>query len=359
MGVFSSNDFSNHEQVVFAHDVATGLRAIIAIHSTALGPSLGGCRMWSYTSEAEAVQDVLRLSKGMSYKSALAGLPLGGGKSVIIGDSRKDKTPALIEAMGKAVERLNGRYVVAEDVGTSTADMASIAKHTRHVAGLAAEAGGSGDPSPFTALGVFNGLKQAVKYQLKTESLSGLTVAIQGLGHVGWSLATQLAEAGAKLIVTDIRPENIERATRELGVRSVAPDEIYGATADVFAPCALGAVINDTTLPQLKCSIIAGAANNQLAEARHGDALKTKNILYTPDYALNAGGVINVGYEYINGPGKYDKAKALAHIAQIPGTLQQIFELAKAENIGTHTAADRLAELRLSDTPIRSGNQAA
>lgn len=355
MSVFETVDFDSHEQVVFAHDAETGLRAIIAVHNTFRGPALGGCRMWAYANEADAVKDALRLSRGMSYKSALAELPLGGGKSVIIGDSRKDKTPALMQAMGRAVERVGGRYIVAEDVGTSTEDMVNIKKHTQHVVGLPPEMGGSGDPSPATAYGVFLGLKQAVKHRLKTDNLAGLTVAVQGLGHVGQYLCRHLAEAGAKLVVTDIRQESVVKIVDEFGARAVGPDEIYSVAAEVFAPCALGAVVNDATLTQFRFQIIAGAANNQLAAARHGDELKKRGILYTPDYALNAGGVINVGYEHISGPGGFNPRKAQAHIERIPDTLAQIFANAEAENISTALAADRLAEARMG----RSGGEKA
>jgi len=359
MDMFTSVDFDNHEQVVFASDQATGLRAIIAIHSTHRGPALGGCRMWAYNSEADAVRDALRLSRGMSYKSSLAGLPLGGGKSVIIGDSRTMKNPALMQAMGEAVERIAGRYIVAEDVGTSTEDMTNIRARSRFVVGLAPEQGGSGDPSPATAWGVFNGLKQAVQHKLNTTDLSGIHVALQGLGHVGYYLAKHLHEAGARLTVTDIRAENIERAVTEFGAKAVSPDDIYAVAADVFAPCALGAVVNDITLEKFKFKVIAGAANNQLAEARHGLALMERGILYTPDYALNAGGVINVGYEYISGPGGYDRAKAYAHIARIPETLQKIFTLADQEHIPTSQAADRLAEEGLGRTGPTAADKAA
>jgi leucine dehydrogenase len=348
MTVFAARDFFAHEQIVFAHDAATGLKAIIAIHSTQLGPSLGGCRMWPYASEAEAVTDALRLSKGMSYKSALAGLPLGGGKSVIIGDSRSQKTPELMQAMGRAVERLAGRYIIAEDVGTSTPDMSEIRKFTKSVVGLSAEQGGSGDPSPATAWGCFLGLKQAVKHQLKTEDLKGLRVAVQGLGNVGQHLCQLLHEAGAKLIVADIRPESVQKMTAAYGATAVTADAITSVAADVFAPCALGAIINDASLTGLKCTIIAGSANNQLAEARHGQALLERGILYCPDYAINAGGVINVGYEYLSGTGGYNREKAYAHIGKIAGTMQTIFDLAAQQGIPTSVAADRLAEERLN-----------
>ena len=347
MSVFAAHDFSQHEQVVFAHDAATGLKAIIAIHSTLRGPSLGGCRMWAYASEDDAITDALRLSKGMTYKAALADLALGGGKSVIIGDARSQKNPTLMQAMGRAVEQLAGRYIIAEDVGTNTADMTEIRKQTTHVAGLAPEQGGSGDPSPATAWGVFLGLKQAVKHKHGSDDLRGVHVAVQGLGNVGQHLCHLLHEAGATLTVTDIRPDFISKIVESCGATAVAPEAIYAAKADIFAPCALGAIINDQTLDQLTCSIIAGSANNQLKEMRHGEALRSKNILYCPDYAINAGGVINVCYEKLSGPNGYERDKSYAHIARIPQTMQQIFDLAQQQQISTAIAADRLAEQRL------------
>jgi leucine dehydrogenase len=348
MSVFAARDFAGHEQVVFAHDPATGLKAIIAIHNTARGPALGGCRMWSYASEDDAVTDALRLSRGMTYKAAVADLALGGGKSVIIGDSRQHKTPALMQAMGRAVERLAGRYIIAEDVGTNTADMTEIRKHTRNVVGLATESGGSGDPSPATAWGCFLGLKQAVKHHLKTDDLRGVRVAVQGLGNVGQHLCHLLHEAGAKLIVADIRAEFVQKMVEQCHAVAVTPESIIAAEADVFAPCALGAIINDRSLDQLKVKVVAGSANNQLEQAKHGDALMSKGILYCPDYVINAGGLINVSYEQLSGPGGYVREKAYSHIERIAPTLQMIFEVSQQQGIATSTAADRLAEQRLS-----------
>lgn len=347
MSVFSASDFSQHEQVVFASDPETGLKAIIAIHSTVRGAALGGCRMWAYKSEQEAVTDVLRLSRGMTYKSALAEMPLGGGKSVIIGNAQTDKNPQLMAAMGKAIDRLAGRYIVAEDVGTNTADMTAIHSQTRHVVGLLPVMGGSGDPSPATAWGCFLGLKQAVRHRLKTDQLRGLRVVVQGLGNVGWHLCDYLHQQGAQLIVSDIRPDVIAKAEMAFGAESVAADKVYDVEADIFAPCALGAVINDESLKRLKVKIVAGSANNQLATAQHGLRLHEVGILYCPDYALNAGGVINVGYEYILGSNGYNRDKAYAHIGRIADTLQQIFDMSDAENIPTSVAADRLAEARI------------
>lgn len=344
MSVFSLRDFDNHEQVSFAADPETGLRAIIAIHDTTRGPALGGCRMWAYAGEAEAIRDVLRLSRGMTYKNALAELPFGGGKSVILGDPRTAKTPALMRAMGRAVDRMCGRYIVAEDVGTTVADVVEMHRCTRHVAGLPVEQGGSGDPSPATAFGVFTGMRAAVQYRLRRNTLDGLRVSVQGLGHVGWHLCQHLAEAGARLIVTDIRRDSVERAAAQFDATPVAPNDIYDVEADVFAPCALGAILNDDTVPRLKVAVVAGAANNQLAESRHGAMLADRGILYAPDYAINAGGVINISYEI---RGRYDRAACFQHIARIYDTMMAIFARAEAEGIPTHLAADRLAEERL------------
>ena len=342
MSVFASPAFRNHEQVVFCHDATSGLKAIIAIHDTTLGPALGGCRMWNYASDDEALEDVLRLSRGMTYKSALAGLNWGGGKAVIIGDAKKDKSPALFEAFGRFVDSLGGRYITAEDVGISPADLEHARRATRHVVGIAE--GGSGDPSPATAWGVFHGIRAAVRYKLGKDDLGGVTVAMQGLGHVGWHVAQHLRKADAKLIVTDIDQARIAQAKADFGAEAVDVDQIYDAEADVFAPNALGAVINDETLPRLKVAVVAGSANNQLAEDRHGEALRERGILYAPDYVINAGGIINIAYEGTN----YDKAKAFDHCAGIFDTLSNLFERADREGVTTNVMADRLAEERLA-----------
>ena len=349
MAVFSLQDFDGHEQVVCASDPDSGLKAIIAVHDTARGPALGGCRMWNYASEDLAVRDVLRLSRGMTYKNALADLPFGGGKSVIIGDSRADKTPELMAAMGRAVERLAGRYIIAEDVGTSVEDMATVRSVTRHVAGLR---DGSGDPSPATARGVFMGIRAAADYRLRRNSLDGLRVNVQGLGHVGWDLCRQLAGEGARLAVSDIRRDTVERAVEAFGATPVDAEQIYDVEADVFAPCALGAVIDDDTLPRLKVAVVAGSANNQLAESRHGTGLARRGILYAPDFVINAGGVINISYEFgRNGQG-YDRAAAFAHVDRIHDTLLRIFQRADAEGIPTNIAADRIAEERFRPSRV-------
>ena len=346
MAVFSLSDFADHEQVVFVSDDKSGLKAIIAVHNSNLGPALGGCRMWPYASEEEAVRDVLRLSRGMTYKSAMARLKLGGGKSVIIGNPRTDKTPALLAAFARALEQLNGRYIAAEDSGTSVADMKFMTQFTQHVAGIhdkpSDEGTRSGDPSPATAYGTFIGIQAAVKERLGRDSLDGLRVAVQGVGNVGYDLARQLKEAGARLWVTDIHREPLVQAGRELGATVVAPDEIFGLDVDVFAPCALGAVLNDSTIPQLKASIVAGAANNQLAEARHGLALMKRGILYAPDYVINAGGIIDVYHERIG----FERAALIRHIEGIRDNLMEVFERARAEERPTGEVADAIAEER-------------
>ena len=346
MAVFSTRDFADHEQVVFCCDDKSGLRAIIAVHNSNLGPALGGCRMWPYASEEEAVRDVLRLSRGMTYKSALANLKLGGGKSVVIGNPRTDKTPELLAALARAIENLNGRYIAAEDSGTSVADMKYMAQFTRHVAGVIdkpTEAGTrSGDPSPATAYGTFMGIRAAVKERLGRDTLEGLKVAVQGIGNVGFDLARQLKEAGAKLWVTDIHRDPLVRAAREFDAVAVAPDAIFGLDVDVFAPCAMGAVINDQTLPQLRAKIVAGAANNQLAEARHGMELLRRGILYAPDYVINAGGIIDIYHERVG----YEHAAVMRHIEGIHDNLLEIFERARKEERPTGEVADVIAEER-------------
>jgi leucine dehydrogenase len=349
MTIFSDSAFDNHEQVVFASDPETGLKAIIAIHNTNLGPSLGGCRMWPYASEQDAIHDVLRLSRGMTYKSALVNLPLGGGKSVIIGDPRREKTPALFHAVGRAINRLKGRYIVAEDVGTSPADMREIARKTRHVGGIndGKDAERTGDPSPFTAYGVFIGLKETVKFKHNSDDLTGLRVAVQGLGNVGFHLCAMLHNAGAELIVADINPAAVERATTELGATAVSIDEILSVNADILAPCALGGIINDTAIANLKAGIIAGAANNQLEADRHGEMLREMGVLYAPDYVINAGGVVEVYYCREGRP----VADTKRHIESIGDTVREIFERAARDNKSTGFIADQLAKERFGKKP--------
>lgn len=340
MSFFEHREFDGHEQVVFCHDRASGLKAIIAIHNTNRGPTLGGCRMWPYASAEEALTDVLRLSRGMTYKSALAGLSFGGGKSVIIGDPRRAKSEALLRAMGRFVDSLGGRYSVAEDVGICVPDVAVMGRETKYVAGLPER--GAGDPSPATAYGVYVGMKAAARYCFGSDSLQGLRVAVQGVGHVGYYLCRHLAAEGAELLVADIAPEALDRAVRECGACVTPPDQIAAAAVDIYAPCALGAVINDHTLAALQAKIVAGSANNQLAEPRHGAALRQRGILYAPDYVINAGGVIVISHEGKN----FDEAKAFAQVAKIHDTLLEIFHRADAAKMATSDAADRLAEER-------------
>ncbi|MBL7963454.1 MAG: Glu/Leu/Phe/Val dehydrogenase [Flavobacteriales bacterium] len=334
-----------HEEVLFCQDRVTGLRAIIAVHNTTLGPALGGTRMWPYASEAEALHDVLRLSRGMTYKSALAGLDLGGGKAVIIGDARTQKTEAMFRRFGRFVDSLNGRYITAEDVGMSTADMVNIRKETKHVAGLPEEMGGSGDPSPFTAYGVYCGMKAAAMKAFGKESLSGLKVAVQGAGNVGRHLIGHLVQEGAKVFLTDIHDDKLAAIKAEhAAVELVAPDAIYDVDMDIYSPCALGATVNDDTLPRLRCAVIAGAANNQLADEEvHGQAVMERGILYVPDFLINAGGIINCAWERKG----YDRKAALTQTEGIHDTTLTILRMSAEEHIPTYLAANRMAEQRV------------
>ena len=340
MKLFDTIAEMGHEQLVLCQDTASGYRGIIAIHSTVLGPALGGTRFWSYATDEEAIVDALRLARGMTYKNAVAGLNLGGGKSVIIGDNKTAFREMIFRAHGRFVESLGGRYITAEDVGTSTADMDYVHMETDYVSGLA---GRSGDPSPVTAHGVFRAIQASAKERWGTDDLSTRTVSLQGCGHVGYYLSKELHEAGAKLVVTDIDAERVKRVVNEFGARGVGADEIYGTTADIFAPCALGAIVNDKTIPLLKVEIVAGAANNQLLEERHGDELERRNILYAPDYVANAGGVINV-YSELAG---WTSARSFRKADEIYETVRKVFEIAKEEKVPTYLAADRLAEQRI------------
>jgi leucine dehydrogenase len=340
MQIFDTIGSMGHEQIVLAHDPSAGYRGIIAIHSTILGPALGGTRFWSYASDDEAIVDALRLARGMTYKNAVAGLNLGGGKAVIIGDNKTKSRELIFRAHGRFVESLGGRYITAEDVGTSTADMDYVHMETKNVSGLA---GRSGDPSPVTAHGVFRAIQASAKDRWGNDDIANRTVAVQGCGHVGYFLAKELHEAGAKLVVTDIDPERVKRVVSEFGARPVAPEEIYGVEADLFAPCALGAIVNDKTIPQLKVEIVAGAANNQLLEERHGDELERKGILYAPDYVANAGGVINV-YSELAG---WTSARAFRKADEIYDTVLRVFSIARQDKVPTYQAADRLAEQRI------------
>lgn len=346
MKIFDAINKYGHEQIVLCHDEATNLRAIIAIHNTILGPALGGCRMWPFESEEEAISDAMRLSRGMTYKNAAAGLNLGGGKAVIIGDPNKDKSEALFRAFGRFVQSLGGRYITAEDVGTSVEDMEQIKMETSFVSGLPPEFGGSGDPSPFTALGAFEGIKASVKYKLQKKDIRGIKVAVQGVGHVGYYLCEMLHEAGAELIVTDIFEDKIDTVVNEFGAKSVPEDEIYSVDAEVFAPCALGAIVNDETIKQMKFKIIAGGANNQLLDENiHGKKLKAKDILYAPDYLINAGGVINVYFETIN---EYNKERVTKKVKNIYNILMEVYKISGEQNITTVEAAAHFAENRIN-----------
>src|SRR5690606_5597052 len=341
MSLFEALERDGFEQVVFCNDVETGLKAIIAIHDTTLGPALGGVRMWNYNCEEEALHDVLRLAKGMTYKNAVAGLNLGGGKAVIIGDPKKDKSEALFRSFGRFVETLNGRYITAEDVGTFEEDMDYIHMETEYVTGTSRK--GAGDPSPVTALGIYYGMKQAAKEAFGSDSLKGLTIAVQGVGQVAYHLCKHLHEEGAELIVTDINEEAVERAVKEFAATSVKPDEIYDVDCDIFSPCALGGIINDETIPRLKAKVIAGSANNQLEKEEHGRILHEKGILYAPDYVINAGGVINVVEEVAG----YDRQRALNKMKSIYNIKETVFEISRQKNLPTSIAANELAEKRI------------
>ena len=340
MKLFDTIAGMGHEQLVLCQDSASGYRGIIAVHSTVLGPALGGTRFWNYATDEEAIVDALRLARGMTYKNAVAGLNLGGGKSVIIGDNKTAVREMIFRAHGRFVESLGSRYITAEDVGTSTADMDYVHMETDYVSGLA---GRSGDPSPVTAHGVFRAIQASAKERWGSDDLVNKIVAIQGCGHVGYYLAKELHESGAKLVVSDIDGERVKRVVAEFGARGVASDEIYGVQADIFAPCALGAIVNDKTIPQLKVEIVAGAANNQLLEERHGDALESRGVLYAPDYVANAGGVINV-YSELAG---WTSARSFRKADEIYDTVRKVFEIARDEKIPTYLAADRLAEQRI------------
>lgn len=334
----------NHEQILFCNDNATGLRAIIAIHNTVLGPSLGGTRMWNYRNELEALNDVLRLSRGMTYKSSVAGLNLGGGKAVIIGDPRKIKNEALLRRFGKFVDSLGGKYITAEDVAMTSRDMETIHMETEYVSGLPENMGGSGDPSPVTAYGVYVSMKASAKEVWGNDSLAGKKVLVQGIGHVGEVLVEHLTKEGAKVFINDINEERLKLVAAAYKAEVVSADLMFDLDIDIYAPCALGATVNDDTLGRLKCKIICGAANNQLADEKiHGEAVAKQGILYAPDYVVNAGGIINVYYE-LEG---YNRERAMAHAEKIYATTYNIFQMAKADGIPTYMAANRLAEQRI------------
>jgi leucine dehydrogenase len=341
--IFDTIATSGHEEVVFCHNKDAGLKAIIAIHNTVLGPALGGLRMWPYKTEQEAINDALRLSRGMTYKNAVAGLNIGGGKAVIIGDPAKDKSEALFRAFGRFVNSLNGRYITAEDVGIDVNDMEHVFRETEFVTGVHQVHGGSGDPSPFTAYGTIQGLMAALQAKFGNEDIGKYSYAVQGAGHVGMEFIKLLREHNAKVYVTDINKDLVQQAV-EHGCTAVGLDEIYDTDADVYSPCALGGTVNENTLPRLKCKIICGAANNQLATDAIGDEVEKRGLLYAPDYAVNAGGVMNVSLE-IDG---YNRERAMRMMRTIYHNVGRIFQIAKRDNIPTYKAADRMAEERIA-----------
>ncbi len=351
--VFGQVSFDGHEQIVFCNDEDTGLKAIIGIHNTVLGPALGGTRMWTYNSEWDALNDVLRLSRGMTFKSAITGLNLGGGKAVIIGDAKTQKNDALMRRFGEFVHSLSGKYITAEDVGMETRDMDIVREVTPHVTGISESLGGAGNPSPITAYGVFMGMKAAAKYQFGTENLDGKKVLVQGVGHVGETLVKHITDEGGKVIINDINEARLEELSKKYGANVVLGNDIYGLDVDIYAPCALGATINDNTIGQLKAKVIAGAANNQLAdEIKHGRLLKEKGIAYAPDFLINAGGIINV-YAELEG---YGKDEIIRKTENIYNTTLDIFNLSAKEDITTHRAALNIAQSRI-DTRKKEQNK--
>jgi leucine dehydrogenase len=345
MDVFKQMHHGGHEEVVFARDADAGLTAIIAIHSTTLGPALGGTRMYPYATEEQALRDVLELSRGMTYKAAAAGLNLGGGKAVIIGDPDTDKKESLFRAFGRFVDRMNGRFYTGEDVGTNTSDMDYVREETRFVGGVSRRRGGAGDPSPVTAYGVLQGMRACAAERWGQDSLDGRRVAIQGLGKVGWHLTALLQQAGAIVIGSDVNLEQRKRAQQQLGVHTVDPEDIYDVPVDIFAPCAMGGAISESTLPRLTCEVIAGSANNQINGKTVPGLILQRRILYAPDYVINAGGLINV---YVERHG-YDRARALALTREIYGRLRNVFKVARDFDIPTSVAADRIVEQRMTE----------
>lgn len=350
--VFGQISFDGHEQIVFCNDEDTGLKAIIGIHNTVLGPALGGTRMWTYKSEWDALNDVLRLSRGMTYKSAITGLNLGGGKAVIIGDAKTQKNDDLMRKFGEFVNSLGGKYITAEDVGMETRDMDIIREVTPHVTGISEANGGSGNPSPVTAYGVYMGMKAASKYKFGTEKLEGKKVLVQGIGHVGETLVKHITDEGAQVIINDINEKRLEELSKKYNANVALGNDIYNLDVDIYAPCALGATINDETIHQLRAKVIAGAANNQLAdEIKHGRLLKERGIAYAPDFLINAGGIINV-YAELEG---YNKEESLRKTENIFNTTLEIFQLSEKEDITTHRAAFDIAQNRI-DTRKREKN---
>jgi leucine dehydrogenase len=342
--VFGQLSFDNHEQIVFCNDKDTGLKAIIGIHNSVLGPALGGTRMWNYANEWEALNDVLRLSRGMTYKSAITGLNLGGGKAVIIGDAKTKKTPELMQKFGEFVHSLSGRYITAEDVGMVTSDMDLVRDVTPYVTGISESRGGSGNPSPVTAYGVYMGIKAATKYQFGSDNLNGRKILVQGIGHVGETLVEYLTKEGALIQITDINEERLQEVSTKYGANIFRGDDLYSADVDIYAPCALGATINDDTVYKIKAKVIAGAANNQLAnENVHGPILQERGIVYAPDFVINAGGIINVYAEIVH----YDKAEAMRRTENIYNTTLEIFNHGVLHNLTPQKAAMAIADARI------------
>jgi leucine dehydrogenase len=344
--VFGQLSFDNHEQIVFCNDKDTGLKAIIGIHNSVMGPALGGTRMWNYANEWEALNDVLRLSRGMTFKSAISGLDLGGGKAVIIGDAKTQKTPELMQKFGAFVHSLSGRYITAEDVGMETKDMDLVRDVTPFVTGISEERGGSGNPSPVTAFGVYMGMKAAAKQQFGSEKLDGKKVLVQGIGHVGQTLVEYLTKEGAEVYIADIHQDKMEAVAAKYGAKIFTGTDLYSADVDIYAPCALGATINDETVHKIKAKVIAGAANNQLEnENTHGQILKDRGIVYAPDFLINAGGIINVYGEIA----KYDKAEAMRRTENIYNTTLEIFDYANKNNLTNQKAAIAIAQQRIDE----------
>lgn len=343
--VFGQLSFDDHEQVVFCNDKDTGLKAIIGIHNTVLGPALGGTRMWNYSCEWDALNDVLRLSRGMTFKSAITGLNLGGGKAVLIGDAKTQKTPALMRKFGEFVHSLSGKYITAEDVGMDTEDMDIVREVTPYVTGISESKGGAGNPSPITAYGVFMGMKAAAKYKFGSEHLDGKKVLVQGIGHVGEALVEHLSNEGARVFISDINPARLEEISKKYSA-DIYMDDPYSADVDIYSPCALGATINDETINRMKAKVIAGAANNQLEEeVRHGKILQDMGIVYAPDFLINAGGIINV-YAELEG---YGKTEIIRKTENIYNTTLEILQTAEKQNITTHNAALKIARQRIDD----------
>jgi leucine dehydrogenase len=349
MDVISSPSYDDHQQVVFVDDLDTGLQAIIAIHNTNLGPAVGGCRMFAYANRADALEDVLRLSRGMTYKSALAGLPMGGGKAVIIGDPATQKTPAMLRRMGQFIDSLKGQYISAEDSGTSVADLRLMSLETDHILGINQQQEFGGDPSPLTAYGIFCGIRAAVKHKFGRSSLNGARIGVQGAGAVGRHLSKQLVAAGAEVFVADINSNNV-RAAEDLGAHAVSVDDIIGFDTDVFAPCAMGAIINDVSIARLSAPIVAGGANNQLAVPQHGEMLRRRGVLYAPDFVINAGGIIEICRQYQNTP----VADCNAQIENIGTTLTEIFEMSAERQVCTSVVAEQIAEHRFQEPLSRA-----